>query len=253
MLTRMIHKKHLEYLGLSEKEAMVYIELLKSDILSGIEIARFAGVKKATVYVILESLISKNLIREIKVGKRIHFKAESPDQFKILFDQKKLELEMQMQKMQEIIFELKSIDRRVGQKPSVTYYEGKAAVKESIREYVGQIGFSPGNDYGIYSYDLIEKIFSKKDIEEIDSKRIATNTKFKAIYSGGNKHIESKQNQELIKIAQDKFPIESEILIFNDEVKIHTLGKDVFGISIKNKEFATTMKSLIEYVFSIRF
>lgn len=248
----MILKKHLEYLGLSEKESLVYIELLKSDTLSGIEIARFADIKKATVYVVLESLIQKNLVREVKVGKRMHFKAESPDQFKVLFDQKKTELEYQIKKIQEIIFELKSVDRRVGSKPQVVYYEGKEAVRDSIHEYVGQIGFSPGDDYGIYSYDLIEKIFTKKDIEDIDKKRIEHNVKFKAIYTGGNKFIPSKVNQELIKIAQDKFPIQSEILVFNDEVKIHTLGKDVFGISIKNKEFATTMKSLIEYVFSLR-
>lgn len=248
----MIHKKYLEYLGLSDKEALVYIELLKSDSLSGIELSRNTGIKKATVYLIIDSLVSKDLIREIKVGKRIHFKAESPDQFKVIFDKKKYELESQMKNIQEIIFELKSVEKKVGTKPSVTYYEGKQAMKESIEEYVGQIGYSQGDDYGIYSYDLFEKIFSKKDIEEIDRKRIENNVKFKAIYTGGNKFIPNKPNQELIKIAQDMFPIESEILIFNDEVKIHTLGKDVFGISIKNKEFATTMKSLIEYVFSLR-
>lgn len=248
----MIHKKYLEYLGLSDKEALLYIELLKSDSLSGIELSRNTGIKKATVYLIIDSLVSKDLIREIKVGKRIHFKAESPDQFKVIFDKKKYELESQMKNIQEIIFELKSIEKKVGTKPSVTYYEGKQAMKESIEEYVGQIGYSQGDDYGIYSYDLFEKIFSKKDIEEIDRKRIENNVKFKAIYTGGNKFIPNKPNQELIKIAQDMFPIESEILIFNDEVKIHTLGKDVFGISIKNKEFATTMKSLIEYVFSLR-
>lgn len=248
----MIHKKHLEYLGLTDKEAVVYIELLKHDSLSGIQLSRSTKIKKATVYVVIESLLSKNLIREIKVGKRMHYKAESPDQFKVIFDQKKLELESQMRNIQEIIFELKSIERKVGEKPSVTYYEGKQALHDSLEEYMGQIGYSQGDDYGVYSYDLVEKIFSKKDIEEIDRKRIDNNVKFKAIYTGGNKFIPSKENQELIKIAQDKFPIESEILIFNDEVKIHTLGKDVFGISIKNKEFATTMKSLIEYVFSLR-
>ncbi len=248
----MIHKKHLEYLGLSDKEALVYIELLKHNSLSGIQLSRLTKIKKATIYVVIESLLAKDLIREIKVGKRMHYKAESPDQFKIIFDKKRLELESQMKNIQEIIFELKSIERKVGEKPSVTYYEGKQAVHDSLEEYMGQIGYSQGDDYGIYSYDLVEKIFSKKDIEDIDKKRIDNNIKFKAIYTGGNKFIPNKPNQELIKIAQDIFPIESEILIFNDEVKIHTLGKDVFGISIKNKEFATTMKSLIEYIFSLK-
>ncbi len=247
----MIQKKYLEYLGLSEKEATIYMELLRADTLSGIELCRRTDIKKATVYVILESLISKDLIKEVNVGKRVHYCAESPDRFKEIFEQKKNNMELQLKKVNEIVNELKSIERHVGERPIVRFYEGKEAVRESIDDYVAQTGFSPGDDYGIYSYDRIEQILSKKDIEEIDKKRIQTNTKFKAIYSGSNKYMESRENQELIKIAQDQFPIECDISIFNDEVLIHTFGKDIFGISIKNKEFSTTMKSILDYIFSM--
>lgn len=248
----MIHKKYLEYLGLSEKEATIYIELLRADTLSGIALCRRTEIKKATVYVILASLISKKLVKEVKVGKRIHYCAESPDQFKEMFEQKSKEMETQLKKVNEIVNELKAIERYVGERPIVRFYEGKEALRESIDEYVAQAGYSPGDDYGIYSYDRIEKILSKRDVEEVDEKRIKNNIKFKVIYSGGNKYMESRPNQELIKIAQDQFPIESEISIFNDEVLIHTFGKDVHGISIKSREFSTTMKSIIDYIFSMQ-
>lgn len=246
----MIRLKYLEYLGLSEKEAAVYLELLKSDVLSGMELCRETGLKKPTVYVVLESLKTKKLVKEVKVGKRIHFMAESPDVFKEMLDKKQFELDKQIKKVKEIVFELKSVERKVGERPIVKFFEGKESTKEAMREFVSQVGYSPGADYGVYSYDHAERIFSKQDIEEMDKRRIENNVKFKAIYSGNNKFIAGRDNQELIKIAQDRFPLETDISIYGDEVLIHILGKDVFGISIKNKEFSTTMKSLLEYIFS---
>ena len=124
------------------------------------------------------------------------------------------------------------------------------AVKRAIDEYVAAEDFSSGKDYGIYSYDLLKKIFTDKDIKLIDEKRINNNIQFKAIYTGTDKVIEGDKNQELVKIDQDRFPILCDIGIFNDEVSIHTLGKKPYGILIKNKELATTLKSIIEYVFA---
>lgn len=248
----MIKIKYLESFGLTEKEALVYFELLKSDVMSGIEISRETKLKKATVYVVLESLKAKKLVKEVKVGKRIHFMSESPEVLRKVLDEKQADLDHQYKKIDEIIFELKSTERKIGQRPIVKFYEGKESVKQSIHEFVSQVGYSPGNDYGIYSYDHSEKTFTKQDIDEIDVRRIRNNIKFKALYSGSTKFIPSHGDRELIKIAQDKFPIDADISIYGNEVLIHTFGKTIFGISISSAEFANTMKSLIEYVFSLR-
>ncbi len=246
-----MHKeKYLESLGLSEKEAVVYLELLRSDVMSGIELSRETGLKKPTVYVILGSLIAKDLIKEVAVGKRMHYMAEPPEVLRKILDEEKAELDHQYAKINEFIFELKSIDRKPGQRPVVKFYEGKEAVKKSIHEFVSQVGYSPGDDYGIYSYDHAMKTFTKQDIEEIDRRRIRNNVKFKAIYSGNAKYLPSGENRELIKVAQDRFPLETDISVYGDEVLIHMYAKTVFGVSIKNPEFANTMKSLIEYIFS---
>jgi sugar-specific transcriptional regulator TrmB len=252
MRMSMIKVKYLESLGLSEKEALVYLELLKSDVVSGIELSRETNLKKPTVYVILECLKKRNLIKEIRVGKRIHYMAESPDVLVEILDKQQDELDQKYKKAKEIIFELKSVERKPGQRPLVKFYEGKEAVKESISEFVSQVGFSPGNDYGIYAYDHAERTFTKSDIAEIDRRRIENNIKFKAIYSGNTKFLPSTENRELIKVAQDRFPLETDISIYGDEVLIHIYAKTVFGISIKNLEFSNTMKSLIEYVFSCK-
>jgi sugar-specific transcriptional regulator TrmB len=248
--TLFIHKKYLEYAGLSEKESDIYLALLKTDTISAIELARATSLKKSIVYVILESLVKRGLVKEITVGKRIQYRAESPDVLRMIIQDKRNRVEEETRRLETIITELKTIERDLGERPVVQFYEGHDAVKHSIEEYVSAENFSNGKDYGIYSYDLMEKIFTQKDIETIDKNRVEHNTVFKAIYTGINKVIESKDNQILIKIDQDRFPILCDIGIFNDEVRIHTLGKKPYGIFVKNKEIATTLKSLIEYIFA---
>lgn len=242
--------KYLEYLGLSEKEALIYLNLLKADSLSAIELSRITNIKKATTYIVIEELVKKNLVKEVQVGKRVHFQAESPEKFRTIYENKKNDVEEQLRRVDSIIAELKSVERKSGERPIIKFYEGKVAVKDEIAEYVKQEGFSEGEDFGIYSYDLMDKIFSKKDIENMDNARIKNNVRFNAIYTGTGKYYEKNKNQQLIKIDQEQFPITCDIGIFNDEVRIHTLGKDVFGIKIKNKEISTTLKSLIKYVFA---
>lgn len=248
----MLKKKYLEYLGLSEKEATVYLELLRSDVMSGIELSRETGIKKATVYVIIEQLIKRGLVKEVKVGKRIHFHAETPDKFREMYEKERIEIETKLENVNNIISELKAIDRRVGERPVVKHYEGRQAMLDDIKHLTSEDGYSEKMDYAVYSYDLMSDIFKPRTLTQISQKQIEDNIKFRALYTGPKHHFEGNKEQELIKIDQDQFPIEANIMIYNDEVRFHTLGKDLFGISIKNKEIATTLKSMLNYIFSSR-
>lgn len=245
-----MHKKYLEYAGLSEKEADIYLMLLRTTTASAIEISRKSTLKKSIVYIVLESLVKKGLVREVTVGKRVNYEAESPDILRVFVQDRRNRFEEEAKRMDAIVGELKTIEKDLGERPEVKFYEGRDAVKLAIDEYAAMEDFSSGKDYGIYSYDLMNKIFSAADIAAIDKKRIDNNVIFTAIYTGSTKVIEGNANQKVMKIDQDRFPILSDINIFNDEVRIHTLGKKPYGILIKNKEFATTLKSLIEYIFS---
>jgi len=245
-----MHKKYLEYVGLSEKEADIYLALLKTGSSSVMDITRVTSLKKSIAYILIESLVRRGLVREVTSGKRVQYEAESPDVLRMIVQDKRNRLEEEAKRIEVVISEMKSIERDLGERPIVQYYEGRDAVRNAIDEYVSIEDYSDGKDYGIYSYDLFMKIFTSKDIKTIDEKRIKNNTRFKAIYTGAGTVISGTGNQDLIKIDQDRFPILCDIGIFNDEVRIHTLGQKTYGILIKNKEIATTLKSIIEYVFS---
>lgn len=250
-----MHQKNLEYLGLSEKEALVYVALLKVEKSQAIQLARKLGIKQPTIYVILDSLLKKNLVREVQVGKRAFYSAESPESLTRLVLKEKNEIDNKAKRAEKIIAELKTIDKDEGERPVVRFYEGKEALKQSVKEYVDTEEFSEGLDYGIYSYDLLPKIFDEKSLKEIDLKRTENNIRFRAIYTGEEKVIgKSSKIQESIKIDKDRFPIECDVNIFKDEVRFHTVvnnGMSPSGIVIKNKEISTTLKSIIDYIFSM--
>lgn len=244
----------LEHIGLSSKEAHVYEALLKTERSSAVDLSRKTGIKQPTVYVIIDTLKNKGLVKEITVGKRPFYEAENPDMLRALVAEEKTKIDRKVERLETLIGSLKTLDREVGSKPVVRFHEGKEALKKAVDEYSSIKEFSDGLDYGIYSYDLLDRLFTKKELMQIDQARLENNSTFRAIYTGAAKHIQPEnRDQELIKIDQERFPIECDISIFNDEVRMFTLGsKTPSGIFIKNKEIATTIKSLINYIFSQR-
>ena len=244
----------LQHIGLSSKEAHVYEALLKVERSSAVELSRKTGIKQPTVYVIIDTLKNKNLVKEITVGKRPFYEAEDPESLRSLVAEEKMKIDRKMEKLESLIGSLKTLDKETGSKPVVRFHEGKEALKKAVQEYTSVKEFSDGLDYGIYSYELLDKLFSKRELEQIDQARLENNSTFRAIYTGAAKYIQPEnKNQELIKIDQERFPIECDISVFNDEVRIFTLGsRTPSGIFIKNKEVATTFKSLINYIFGQR-
>ena len=245
-----MHKKYLEYAGLSEKESEVYLTLLGVSSISAMELVKKTGLKKSMVYLVLENLVKRGLVKEMTVGKRVKFVAESPEVFRDVIRQRQTQLQDESKRIETIISELKTIEKDFGEKLETKFYEGREGIKTSIEEHVSLKNYSVEQDYGIYSYDVFGKLFNSNDVKLIDKKRIDENARFKAIYSGAGKIIHGDKNKQPIKIDQDRFPILCDIGVFNDHVRIHTLGNKPYGIHIKSNELATTLKSLMEYIFS---
>jgi predicted DNA-binding transcriptional regulator len=69
----------LQKIGLSDKEAKIYLALLKFGEASVSDIAEEGGIKRPTAYLILDELRKKGLVIKIPYAKKIMFKAKTPD------------------------------------------------------------------------------------------------------------------------------------------------------------------------------
>src|SRR4051812_35603168 len=98
--------KELQDLGLSEKEARVYLAALEIGQATADQLAKQANIKRPTTYVQLESLMKMGLMSTYEEGKKTYFTPESPDTLKKIFESKKREFEAREQDLTAILPEL---------------------------------------------------------------------------------------------------------------------------------------------------
>ncbi|MEK7460666.1 MAG: helix-turn-helix domain-containing protein, partial [Patescibacteria group bacterium] len=124
-------EKTLEKLGLSEKEARVYLALLGIGQATVQQIAKKAGVVRPTTYVILETLSKKGLATTVEKNGKVYFAAESPEQLQQFLKQQEQEISTKVEELKRAMPELVSIFALSGDRPTMRFYEGKDGVAAS--------------------------------------------------------------------------------------------------------------------------
>ncbi len=108
--------------GLTEREALVYVASLALGPSTVQKIAQEAGIKRTTVYYVIESLQKKGLVNiEIKGLKQL-FAAENPEKLESVLETRKREFKKALPEF-AALYNLK------GGESTIKYYEGLAAVE----------------------------------------------------------------------------------------------------------------------------
>ncbi len=239
-------RNYLTHIGLTEKEIDIYTYLLVIDVASPMTISKELKVKRSTVYVVLDSLKEKGLVREVEHGKRTLFESEEVERIRFLLEEKKLKTEEYIKHLTTVIPHLKSTIRKRGQAPVVRFFEGDEAVSLSMNEMAENPRFRTELDYGVFPLELVHRLFNKRNQRRYFDLRINDNDKFKIVYTSDEGKIKTDgKEQEAVLVDSKEYPLLCDISVFEDEVRIHMLGKITHGILIKNPEFAETLTSLI--------
>jgi len=101
--------KELYKLGLSKKEAAVYVASLQLGTSTIQNIATVAAVNRATTYVLIEALVKRGLMHSVTYGKKRFFTAEEPDKLDFFIHEDKVKLEKKEALIKSIIPELEKI------------------------------------------------------------------------------------------------------------------------------------------------
>ncbi|MCL5407433.1 MAG: helix-turn-helix domain-containing protein, partial [Patescibacteria group bacterium] len=114
----------LEKLGLSEKEAKVYLATLELAQDTVQNIAKKAGVNRPTTYFILKKLMQLGLISTLEKGKKTLFIAENPKELENLLDERVRDIERGRKELKDNMNQLLAIYNIKQGKPIVKYFEG---------------------------------------------------------------------------------------------------------------------------------
>lgn len=116
----------LKNLGLTEKEAKVYLALLQLGPSTPYEIAKKAEIKRPTAYVIAEELVEKGFIAHVPGEERKQYIARTPEG---LVE----ESESKLQAVKKILPELKSFQKGTSEQPSILYFEGVTGLRQAYQ------------------------------------------------------------------------------------------------------------------------
>jgi|TARA_Y100000031_G_scaffold140545_1_gene168347 sugar-specific transcriptional regulator TrmB len=232
----------LKQLGLSEKEAKVYLASLELGQATVQEIARKADVNRPTTYVIIETLMKKGLISSFHKGKKQYFLTVDPERLFEIVEDEKRNIEGKKRILKKILPQLKSLNVAKKDRPVVRYYEGKQGIESMIEEFL-----QTTNDVVrmIYSRDAIESVFNKKEIASWAEQRIKRKIKTKVLYTYRKGSISAPYGNRR-KIPLEKFPTSCDIAVYDDKVRIASLGERLTGVIIEDKEIAESIKSIID-------
>lgn len=241
-------EKYLQEIGLSEKEAQIYLALLQVDKDSIQDIAKKTDINRTTVYPVLESLSKKGLVSEVQDGKKTLYQAAAPERLETFVERQKAILIEKSKRLKDIIPELKGIQREEGERPIIKFFEGRDGVVSAYQEFYGLVTKDEHEGFLIYDMDLLKKTYSEEEQEEfyqIKSKKKVSTT---AIYGkkGGDHSFVTQGDR--VRLDSDKYPISTDITIIGDRVILSSLGDHVSSFIIKSKDIAQTLRSLVTYI-----
>lgn len=239
-------EEELQKLGLSQKEAKVYLAALEMGPRSAQEIARRANINRVTCYLMLEALINRGLVSQVDGEKGRIFMAESPEKMINYFDEQQKEVMKQKINAEKLIPELLALFNVASDKPKVRYLEGFNGIKV-LQAMVIESGTKHID--GIVSLDHAFSHFDPRTFDDyrkallemkVRGRNIITTKKYTLDYVPQ----EVYEYQEVRLLPYEKFEFPGEIAIFEKFAGIFSyIGKPIC-IMVEHPAVVTILQNL---------
>lgn len=232
----------LTQLGLSDKEAKVYLSLLTLKEALPSVISKHANIKRPTTYLILDQLAEKGLASKVKKGSYYHFQPITPHN--LLEKQHKI-----YQNIEEALPELLSLHEKFAVKPQVSYFEGKKGLIQIMEDTLTtSTDLLCWADVTLATKTLLEDYYPSYIKTKVERK-----IWLRGIFSYDKNALNLKQRgkeelREVYLIPKEDYPFKNEINIYDNKIAIIS-HEDKMGVIIQNANIADTQRSIFNFAF----
>ncbi len=249
----MLLEAELKKVGLSDKQALVYLAVLQLGPSSIQKIARKAGVARATTYVVIESLEEMGLVQAIAQENRLLYIAESPQRLLELMSRKQQIIDESRRELEHLLPALQAIFHRGNDEPSVRYYPGKEGLIE-LRQEMTRLSSQDDVWFNLAPSDRVKATFGEKDFwcRSRAAKGIKSKTIFTTNSPETKEHLIRTSSQHKMQrryIAPDDLAITSGLTVFQDKVAIGLFDTSLGGLIIQSKSLASTLQQFFNIVW----
>lgn len=226
--------------GLTAKSARIYLAGLSLGTTSIQELARKTNLKRPTVYLHMDELLSRGLFAKVSLNGKEYYRASPPQ---VLESQ----VRRHLVKLQNIMPKLRALQANTLGKPQVQVYEGKEGVERIYEELVNanswRVWSNLGNTYKLLG-NTFEKISQAVHEGGIGVKEIIEDTKESRRYSKLLAHICGPTYSGRVATVGG---IENDTFIYGNCVAIFRLHEfNMFVVRIEDKTIADSMKAMFD-------
>jgi len=242
----MIHfTKLLMQSGLSEKESAVYLASLEQGPTTVLKLARETGLKRATVYSVVDALVGQGLMRIDEVGLKRKFVAEDPSRLKAV-------AEKTLAAATGVVPDLQALYHKTGKDKLIKTYEGKAALVQVMHQLMdqarhGDYRYMIGGAVGWRDVDPYEqeKFFTWRERIKLDAKLLFPDSDRAALHQ---QH--AQRFRQEVKTLPKELELKSDITITPHMVVVEKITAPESAIVIEDADIIETYRALFLFMWN---
>ncbi len=227
----------LKEFGLTDKETLVYLELLKLGKIKLQELAKRIDLPRTTIYNTLNYLHVKGLVSKIVKGNVNYFKAVEPSKMIDTINQKK-------ETILSVLPELESLKGQIKESSSVEIYEGFKGISTILLDVFKK----KQQTYYFGSYSKSVEVL-KHLPDHFRTLRLDNKIPAKIVidkYDEETFHKKSYKKTTEMRFNNSLKDFPCMIFIYGNKVAMYTLEGELIGIIISNKELSNAMKMIFD-------
>lgn len=229
--------KTLTDIGLTQKEADVYLASLELGPSAVSDIALRAKLNRVTTYDVLKKLHQRAYVSKFTQDGVTVFTATDPDDLRNDIRQRYMSLKSALPDLRRL--------HGKTQHPHIRYYEGTEAVKKVYADTLNSkteiLNYADSRLVRQFWPHYDEEYVTQRVKKKIYLRGIAPRDEHGALVA----ELNTKSHREIRLVPSDRFPFHNEINIYDDKVSIVSFGKDeVLGMIIQSQEIADTQRAI---------
>lgn len=238
--------RELMHLGLSEKEAQVYLASLELGPAAVQDIAHKSRVNRATTYVMIESLAARGLISTFVRGKKRFFVPETPERLRTILRVQRKEIEEKEHEFEKALPLLLALFNVEGAKPQIRYFEGvegRVTMNDLFLSLPGEfVQLVPLADVEASAEIMRGR---SAHIRQLNAKPEPHRALLVATPEVAAR-MEPVKNGEVRFLPPEKFPLHAEVTVRGNHVFLINFKSAPLSVVIVSKEMADTLRIMFD-------
>lgn len=228
----------LEQFGLNEKQASMYLACLELGTATVLQLAKKAGIKRPTCYLILDELTKRGLVSTVSKNNKTLFVAENP----VTIESR---LEDRLRTIREAMPVLQALYQTEKSKPRVKMYEGREAMLKVYEDEIyrsKEVLFIGSIHHIVQRFpDTIERFQKLALSRQVKSRELVSH--FPEDYEYARK-VGSKNNQ--IRFSPPNMPFKIDSALARGKIFLFSVVENLFVTMIESQDIYDSFLVLFE-------